>query len=300
MIICVSGSLPSQYVLINKSAELTDYIGQYTESFSGKTFLVVDMTIENHGYDSVEINPNYFGVVIDKVAYPYDKATFSTESPLTSLALLDGGKTSGKLVFQIPEDKTEYVLVFAGQREEKVIYGNLAHPETQKKSEPEKPSRSVTYKLAGKPQTLTAYGELTSNPGYLTLTTKSERSISSGEPQSFVEITIKTAIDKSLKPLNEDKEIQKASDSNMDNIEAISNEANFDTKPTYEATLANGDKVTVHPFKNVHFAYNGNYIFASYLLDSSTIVTISSTENKLEFNEVLKSLKIGELQNSNF
>jgi len=86
-----------------------------------------------------------------------------------------------------------------------------AAQEKQKVSEPktEKPSRSVTYSLVGKPQTLTVYGDLTSISGYFTQTTKSERIISKSDPVAFLEIKIRTTIDKSLKPLNVDKEIQK-------------------------------------------------------------------------------------------
>ncbi len=293
--ICASAnSLPSKYVLLNHSGELTDYIGRYTEANSGKTFLVIDMELENRGYNTVDINPNYFAVVIDKVAYPYDKATYSTESPLDSVALLDGGKTSGYLVFQIPEDKTRYTLVFAGQEEEEVVYGDLVRAETQKEAKPEKPSRSVTYKLDGKTQKFTVDGELSS--GYITQT--HHQNIDKGsEKDAFVEITIKTAADESLKPLNEENEMQLAIDSNIEDIEDLANSASYDEKPTYEAVLANGDTVTVHPFKKVSNTYTGDYIFASYMLDSNTIVTVASTENKRVFDGILKTLEIGELQN---
>lgn len=292
--ICASAnSLPSKYVLLNNSGELTDYIGRYTEANSGKTFLVIEMELENHGYSTVNINPNYFAVVIDKVVYPYDKATYSTESPLGTVALLDGGKTSGYLVFQIPEDKTKYTFVFAGQNEEEVVYGDLVRVEKQTKSEPEKPFRNITYNLGGKVQKWTIRGELVS--GYIIQTLR--QNMPKGSDLSFVEITIKTAVDEDLKPLNEENEIQKAIDSNIDSIEDLSNMASYDEKPIYEVTLANGDKVTVHPFKKVSFAYNENYAFASYMLDSNTIVTVASDESRSEFDGILKTLKIGELQN---
>lgn len=176
-----------------------------------------------------------------------------------------------------------------------------AAQETKKVSEPEteKPSRSVTYSLAGEPQTFTANGGSVAN-GYFTQSTRSERIKSKSDPATFVEIKIRTAIDKNLKPLNEDKEIKKEINSNMDEIERLANGATVEDKQTYDATLANGEKVTVHPFTRVPFTYNSNYFFASYMLDSNTIVTVASSENKQEFNEVLKTLKIGELQNSIF
>lgn len=296
VLLCIyasANSIPTKYVLLNNSGELTDYIGRYTEANSGKTFLVIEMELENHGYSTVNINPNYFAVVIDKVAYPYDKATYSTKSPLDSVTLLDGGKTSGYLVFQIPEDKTKYTLLFTGQNEEKVIYGDLVRAETQKESEPEKPSRTITYNLDRKAQKCTIEGEHVS--GYIIQ--KLHRDIFKGSDFSFVEITIKTAIVENLKPLNEEDEMQQAINSNMNEIKRLANKANYDEKPTYEATLANGNKVTVHPFKKVSNTYSGNYAFASYMLDSNTIVTVASDGSKDELNEILKTLKIGELQN---
>ena len=38
-------------------------------------------------------------------------------------------------------------------------------------------------------------------------------------------------------------------------------------------------------------------MYGSYMLDSNTIVTVASTENKREFDGILKTLEIGELQN---
>ena len=48
-----ASNLPSKYVLLNNSGELTDYIGRYTEANSGKTFLIIEMELENHGYSTV-------------------------------------------------------------------------------------------------------------------------------------------------------------------------------------------------------------------------------------------------------
>jgi Domain of unknown function (DUF4352) len=63
---------------VNISGEEMDKIGQYTEALPKKTFLVVHMVLENHGYKAFDINPNFFTVVVDKVAYPYDKAESET------------------------------------------------------------------------------------------------------------------------------------------------------------------------------------------------------------------------------
>jgi hypothetical protein len=292
---------PSQYLLINHSAELKDYIGRYTESLPGKTFLVIDMMLENHGYSTIDINPNYFAIVIDKVVYPYDKATYSTESPLTSSALLNGGKISGYLVFQIPSDKAQYTLVYAGPEKANVIYGKLQTAKTvQTESKTKKPSRNVSFILDGKSYAFTG-GDYstrvdTSNQGYVTQVTRLEQIISKNEPASFVEVNIKTIRDESLKPTNKDKAVNEATDSYIDGIKKHASGATIDEKPTYDVTLANGDKVTVHQFKKVPFVYNNNVNLFSYMPDSNTIATIASSENKQGFDEVIRSLNIEEIQ----
>ncbi len=53
--------------------------------------------------------------------------------------------------------------------------------------------------------------------------------------------------------------------------------------------------VTVYPFKKVPNTYRNNYAFASYMLDDNTAVTVTSTHDKREFDDLLKTLKIGEL-----
>jgi len=294
-----SVKLPSQYILLNRSAELMHYIGDYTKSASGKTFLVIEMTLENHGYKTFSINPNYFAVVIDSVAYPYDSATFLTPSPLTSVSLLDGGKASGYLVFQIPQDKTEYSLVYVGQGDYEFIYGKLETAKAAQESKPKVPSRNVTFTLDGKSYAFdgNSYSTRvdTSKPGYVTQITKSERSVSKGDPNAFVEVTIKTIIDDSLKPANSNRAIQEATNSYMEAVKKRAS-VNIDEKSTYEAILANGDKVTVHPIKKMPFNYNNNLYWTIYMPDGNTIVTVASSENKQEFDEVLKTLNIGEMQ----
>jgi len=273
---------------------LKDYIGEYTKAVSGKTFLVIEMTLENHGYKTFSINPNYFTVVIDSVAYPYDSATFLTPSPLTSVALLDGGKASGYLVFQIPDGKTQYNIVYVGQGDYEFIYGKLPTAKTAQESKPKVPSRNVTFTLNGKPYTFTGddYSSRvdTSKPGYVT-------QITSVEPTAFIEINIKTIIGESLKPANEEKAIQEATDAYIDALKKRIGGATIDEKPAYETTLANGNKVTVQQFRNVPFYPNRNVNVFSYMPDDKTIVTVSSSENKPEFDEVIGTLSIGEIQN---
>ena len=62
------------------------------------SLLVLDMIIENRGYQSFNTSPAYFSVVVTNLTYPYD----ASRSDLKAVNLADGGKISGKLVFQVP------------------------------------------------------------------------------------------------------------------------------------------------------------------------------------------------------
>lgn len=164
-------------------------------------------------------------------------------------------------------------------------------------AKPKTPSRKVTFSLDGTPYTFTEDGVGTSRPGYVTQITRLERSKGKGEPAAFAEVDIKTIIDESLKPANKENAIQEATNSYIDNVKKHISGATIDEKTTYEATLANGDKVTVRQFKNVPFYYNGNLNLFSYMPDDKTIVTAASSENKQVFDEVIRTLNIGEMQN---
>jgi len=159
--------------------------------------------------------------------------------------------------------------------------------------ESEKLSRTVTYSQNRVAQEFTVAGELTSNPGYLTHTIRSGSFNSPREPA--VKIVIKTAIEDKFKPMDEKREMEKASELNMGEIKKLSSGADVKTLSKYSATLANGETAIVRSFIKVPNTYKNNYAFASYMLDSNTIVTVSSTLSKKEFDEVLKTLKIGEL-----
>jgi hypothetical protein len=159
--------------------------------------------------------------------------------------------------------------------------------------ESEKLSRTVSYSVARQTQEFTVEGELTSNPGYLTHTIRSGRYTEPAKPA--VIIIIKSAVEDKLKPMNGEREIQKAIESNKGEMKRLSSGADVKTSSKYKTTLANGEMVTVYPFRKVPNTYRGNYVFASYMLDDNTAVTVSSTHDKIEFDDLLKTLKIGEL-----
>ena len=82
-----------------------DYGRKYADR--GYSFLIQNFVIENHGYKSFTVELFDFYIIVDNVKYNYDASTYSIPGGFRSVELLDGGKTSGKVVFAIPE--TEHV-----------------------------------------------------------------------------------------------------------------------------------------------------------------------------------------------
>lgn len=67
----------------------------------GYTFLVLDLDIENQGYDSFKVYTALFSVVVNNVSY--DEVGFAVEaSNLKSVDLLDGGRVTGTVAFEVP------------------------------------------------------------------------------------------------------------------------------------------------------------------------------------------------------
>ena len=74
------------------------------EADPGYTYLVVSLDIENKGYESFSTNSFYFSVIVSNVEY--DTAWVALEDELKTVDLLNGGSTSGKLTFEVPEEVT--------------------------------------------------------------------------------------------------------------------------------------------------------------------------------------------------
>ena len=106
-----------QYVQVDSSGQAINQINPYSTPDVGKIYLLVHITISNHGYDDVYTNPNNFQVEVNKVRYGYDSSSYSLQDigkPIldTNAHLSDGGQISGYLVFQIPADASRYDLVY--------------------------------------------------------------------------------------------------------------------------------------------------------------------------------------------
>jgi hypothetical protein len=117
------------YVQIDSSGQAIDQISPYTSPAIGKIYLLVHITITNHGYADVYTNPNFFQVEVNHVKYGYDGASYNLDQigkPIldTNAHLGDGGQISGYLVFQIPADTTNWTLIFDEGYPPKVVRSN--------------------------------------------------------------------------------------------------------------------------------------------------------------------------------
>jgi hypothetical protein len=273
--------LPSQYILLNESGKLSNYVGEYAEAAQGMSFLIINMTIENHGYTGFSVNPNYFAVIIDKVAYPYDKATFSTKNPLSTPTLLDGGKIGGYLVFQIPKGKTQYLFRYTGSGDYRVIYGDLVEAQApQEKPQPKLPERTTTFNIGDGMQTLNPASIVSQANAIIQSTT-----IDLGDNgYAIMEVKTYQAAINGDQAINDALKIEKINGFNVNDV------------GTYDATLANGNTVKVYQRNCAAIpVHRGNFVVSAFMPDSSTVVKVTSTFDKYRFQTLLGSLKIGEM-----
>ena len=124
-----------RYVQVDYSGEVID--GEnfpYREPGIGKEYLLVGITIANHGYDDVYPSNDYFGVEVNKVKYAFDNVSYNLDNIgkpiIDQVELGDGGQISGYLVFHIPVNSTEFALIFDDSsiyhRRSEVRYNNSA------------------------------------------------------------------------------------------------------------------------------------------------------------------------------
>ncbi len=95
-------------ITIKFSSKMTNNIGEYSQASPGKRFLIVTMTIDNKGYESINTNPNYFNVVVDKIKYDYTSETYSLTDKLDTIDILNGGTITGSIAFLVPTGTTQY------------------------------------------------------------------------------------------------------------------------------------------------------------------------------------------------
>lgn len=112
--VSANSGITEPYVLIKCQGTLYSKIGQYTKADPGKTYLVTNLQIENHGYDDFSVNPNYVKVEINNVQYDYSWVGIGDLglASLDSATLKDGGIITGAVAFEIPSNTDQYALVW--------------------------------------------------------------------------------------------------------------------------------------------------------------------------------------------
>jgi hypothetical protein len=102
-----------QYVYIEYWAYADRSIGSYKPR-EGYVWLLVGMSIENHGYDSIPLSWNNFYVTLDNWQFNAHGVTYEINGYLSTPSLLDGLKTTGYLVYEVPGnyDLNKYTLVY--------------------------------------------------------------------------------------------------------------------------------------------------------------------------------------------
>lgn len=116
------------YVLIKCKGTLYNKLGAYAEAGVGKVYLVTNLEIENHGYDDFSVNPNYAKVEIDNVLYDYTWLSYNLKDlglpSLGTVTLMNGGKTSGAIAFEIPRNTQQYRLIWSSRSNYNVYVEN--------------------------------------------------------------------------------------------------------------------------------------------------------------------------------
>jgi len=90
-------------IVIEYSSTTTQQIGEWSKAKPGYVYLVLDLHIENQDYDSFSTNPLFFYVVVSNVKYSV-AFVMGLENELGTVDLLDGGKATGRIAFEVPSD----------------------------------------------------------------------------------------------------------------------------------------------------------------------------------------------------
>jgi hypothetical protein len=78
----------------------------------GTKSLMVDLTIENHGYDIFEVNKADYSVIINDVSYHYSDCYVNFR--LSDTVIPDGGVVKGYLPFDIPPGVSDITMTYTG------------------------------------------------------------------------------------------------------------------------------------------------------------------------------------------
>ncbi|UCC57593.1 MAG: DUF4352 domain-containing protein [Candidatus Bathyarchaeum sp.] len=119
----------SKNITISYSSQTADVVttiyGDNIQSDSGKDFLILDMTIDNNGYESFSTNQYWFHVIVEDIEYDFDYHSVLLEDWMT-VDVLDGETFQGILMFQIPESASSFTLVYESAFSEyKIVWNEI-------------------------------------------------------------------------------------------------------------------------------------------------------------------------------
>jgi hypothetical protein len=119
----------SKNITISYSAETADVVttiyGDDIQSDSGRDFLILNITIDNNGYDSFNTNPYWFKVTVGNIAYRFDYHLVLMENWMT-VDVLDGETFQGTIMFQIPESASSFTLDYESAfNEYKIVWSEI-------------------------------------------------------------------------------------------------------------------------------------------------------------------------------
>ncbi|MGQ9469260.1 MAG: DUF4352 domain-containing protein [Nitrososphaerales archaeon] len=134
-----------------------DSVGFWTAE-AGKTLLVVNMTIENCGYDEFYVNPSNFRVV-DNVVYSHSITTYFLDDvgyiPMQPVYVLDGGKIVCAISFEIPKGYQSVSLRHRGAMQFKIEWVS-AYGDADRDGLTDDEERNIWYKSCNLIQMMTA------------------------------------------------------------------------------------------------------------------------------------------------
>ena len=96
-------SSPTKEIVISYSSRTTDQIAGWIKADPGYTYLIVNLDIENNGYNSFSTNPSNFSAIVNNVGYDVAGGTLRLENRLKEVDLLNGGRISGEIAFKLPK-----------------------------------------------------------------------------------------------------------------------------------------------------------------------------------------------------
>lgn len=93
---------------------------------AGNSFVVMGLSIENHGYDGFSVDPSSFSASINGFDYKISPTTYYLDragfKPLPSGNLRNGASITGYVAYEIPSGYKDFKVQYAGWEDVKVQY----------------------------------------------------------------------------------------------------------------------------------------------------------------------------------